>query len=74
MVFSLKFSRRLFQGLSSYKLAPLSSSLGIRFEGFAHRAEADAQVSADSVAGAPAQAEMSASRFRAATVRATGAA
>ncbi|HZW22481.1 3'-5' exonuclease [Noviherbaspirillum sp.] len=46
-VCSLKLSRRLFPGLPSYKLSPLSSSLGIRFKGTAHRAEADAQVSAD---------------------------
>lgn len=47
MVCSLKLSRRLFPGLPSYKLGTLSSSLGIRFSGSAHRAEADAQVSAD---------------------------
>jgi len=46
MVCSLKLSRRLFPGLPSYKLATLSSSLGIRFSGSAHRAEADAEVSA----------------------------
>lgn len=46
-VCSLKLSRRLFPGLPSYKLSPLSSSLGIRFKGTAHRAEADAQVSAE---------------------------
>jgi DNA polymerase-3 subunit epsilon len=33
--------------LPGYKLSLLSSSLGIRFNGAAHRAEADAQVSAD---------------------------
>ena len=47
LVCSLKLSRRLFPGLPSYKLSPLSSSLGIRFRGSAHRAEADAQVSAE---------------------------
>ncbi len=47
LVCSLKLSRRLFPGLPSYKLGILSSSLGIRFSGSAHRAEADAQVSAD---------------------------
>ena len=47
MVCSLKLSRRLFPGLPSYKLSPLSSSLGIRFNGAAHRAEADAEVSAE---------------------------
>lgn len=46
LVCSLKLSRRLFPGLPSYKLATLSSSLGIRFNGAAHRAEADAEVSA----------------------------
>jgi len=43
---SLKLSRRLFPGLASYKLSALSAALGIRFAGSAHRAEADAQVSA----------------------------
>jgi DNA polymerase-3 subunit epsilon len=46
LVCSLKLSRRLFPGLPSYKLSMLSSSLGIRFNGAAHRAEADAEVSA----------------------------
>lgn len=47
LVCSLKLSRRLFPGLPSYKLGTLSSSLGIRFKGTAHRAEADAEVSAE---------------------------
>lgn len=47
MVCTLKLSRRLFPGLPSYKLSPLSSALGIRFKGTAHRAEADAAVSAE---------------------------
>ncbi|NEX62917.1 3'-5' exonuclease [Noviherbaspirillum galbum] len=46
MVCSLKLSRRLFPGLPSYKLGMLSSALGIRFSGQAHRAEADAEASA----------------------------
>jgi DNA polymerase-3 subunit epsilon len=46
VICSLKLSRRLFPGLPSYKLSHLSSSLGIRFSGAAHRAEADAEVSA----------------------------
>jgi DNA polymerase-3 subunit epsilon len=46
LICSLKLSRRLFPGLPSYKLSHLSSSLGIRFSGAAHRAEADAEVSA----------------------------
>jgi DNA polymerase-3 subunit epsilon len=46
LICSLKLSRRLFPGLPSYKLGHLSSSLGIRFGGSAHRAEADAEVSA----------------------------
>jgi DNA polymerase-3 subunit epsilon len=46
LVCSLKLSRRLFPGLRSYKLSNLSSSLGIRFSSAAHRAEADAEVSA----------------------------
>jgi DNA polymerase-3 subunit epsilon len=45
-VCSLKLARRLFPGLPSYKLGSLSSSLGIRFSGQAHRAEADAEASA----------------------------
>lgn len=47
LVCSLKLARRLFPGLPSYKLGILSSSLGIRFKGTAHRAEADAEVSAE---------------------------
>jgi DNA polymerase III subunit epsilon len=47
MLCSLKLSRRVFPGLPSYKLSTLSSSLGIRFKGTAHRAEADAEVSAN---------------------------
>jgi len=43
---SLKLSRRVFPQLSSYKLGDLSSQLGIRFNGSAHRAEADAEVAA----------------------------
>lgn len=46
LVCSLKLSRRLFPGLPSYKLSALSAALGIRFGGSAHRAEADAEVSA----------------------------
>lgn len=46
MVCSLKLARRLLPGLSSYKLSALSAALGIRFSGSAHRAEADAEVSA----------------------------
>lgn len=47
LICSLKLSRRLFPELSSYKLGALASSLGIRFTGSAHRAEADAEVSAN---------------------------
>ena len=47
MLCSLKLSRRLFPGLPGYKLSMLSSSLGIRYKGAAHRAEADAEVSAN---------------------------
>jgi|SRR6185437_262734 len=43
---SLKLSRRIFPGLSSYKLTNLSTSLGIDFKSKAHRAEADAEVAA----------------------------
>jgi len=46
LICSLKLSRRLFPGLHSYRLSALSASLGIRFSGSAHRAEADAEVSA----------------------------
>jgi DNA polymerase-3 subunit epsilon len=44
VVCSVKLSRRVFPGLDSYSLGPLASSLGIRFKGQAHRAEADAEV------------------------------
>jgi DNA polymerase-3 subunit epsilon len=47
LICSLKLSRRVFPGLPSYKLAMLSSALGIRFKGSTHRAEADAEVSAE---------------------------
>lgn len=47
LVCSLKLSRRVFPGLASYKLGTLSSSLGIRFNSAAHRAEADAEVAAE---------------------------
>lgn len=46
LVCSLKLARRVFPGLPGYKLGMLSSALGIRFNGNAHRAEADAEVSA----------------------------
>ncbi|MFZ6767232.1 DUF1653 domain-containing protein [Undibacterium sp. Di26W] len=44
VICSVKLSRRVFPGLGSYSLGPLASSLGIRFKGSAHRAEADAEV------------------------------
>lgn len=44
VICSVKLSRRVFPGLSSYSLGPLASALGIRFKGSAHRAEADAEV------------------------------
>ncbi len=47
MICSLKLARRLFPGLPSYSLSKLCASLGIRFKGTAHRAEADAEVSAE---------------------------
>jgi len=43
---SLLLSRRLLPGLPSYRLASVAASEGIRFSGNAHRAEADAEVSA----------------------------
>jgi len=45
-VCSLKLSRRVFPNMASYKLGQLSGQLGIRFNGAAHRAEADAEVAA----------------------------
>ena len=47
LVCSLKLSRRVFPGMSSYKLGLLSSQLGIRFRSAAHRAESDAEVAAE---------------------------
>lgn len=46
LICSLKLSRRVFPGMASYKLAALAAALRIRFNGTAHRAEADAEVSA----------------------------
>lgn len=46
VICTLKLARRLFPGQSTYKLASLAAQLGIRFQGNAHRAEADAEVSA----------------------------
>jgi DNA polymerase-3 subunit epsilon len=47
LVCSLKLARRVFPGLSSYKLGQLSRALGIAFSSRAHRAEADAEVAAE---------------------------
>lgn len=47
MVCSLLLSRRLLPGMPSYRLSALADKLGIRFSGKAHRAEADAEVSAE---------------------------
>jgi DNA polymerase-3 subunit epsilon len=47
LVCSLKLSRRVFPGLTSYKLGQLSGQLGIAFKSRAHRAEADAEVAAE---------------------------
>lgn len=44
VICSVKLSRRVFPGLGSYSLGALAASLGIRFKGAAHRAEADAEV------------------------------
>lgn len=46
LICSLKLSRRVFPGRASYKLGALASGLGIHFKNAAHRAEADAEVSA----------------------------
>lgn len=47
LVCSLKLSRRVFPGMSSYKLGLLSGQLGIAFRSAAHRAESDAEVAAE---------------------------
>jgi DNA polymerase-3 subunit epsilon len=44
LICSVKLARRVYPGLSSYSLGALAASLGIRFKGNAHRAEADAEV------------------------------
>ncbi|MFZ6658189.1 DUF1653 domain-containing protein [Undibacterium sp. TJN19] len=46
VICSVKLARRIFPGLDSYSLGLLATSLGIRFKGAAHRAEADAEVAA----------------------------
>jgi DNA polymerase-3 subunit epsilon len=46
LVCSLKLARRMLPGQASYKLGGLAQSLKLRFNGTAHRAEADAEVSA----------------------------
>lgn len=47
LVCSLKLARRVFPGMSSYKLGLLSGQLGIVFRSAAHRAESDAEVAAE---------------------------
>lgn len=44
LICSLKLSRRVFPGMASYKLGNLASNFRLRWQGDAHRAEADAQV------------------------------
>lgn len=44
LICSVKLARRVFPGLDSYSLGRLAASLGIRFKGNAHRAEADSEV------------------------------
>jgi DNA polymerase III subunit epsilon len=44
---SVKLARRLLPGQRSYGLSALAAALGIGFSGRAHRAEADAEVSAE---------------------------
>lgn len=46
LICSLKLARRLLPGQHSYKLGALAATLGIRFQGKSHRAEADAEVTA----------------------------
>lgn len=43
---TLKLARRVFPKRASYRLSSLANDLGIRFKSAAHRAEADAEVSA----------------------------
>ncbi|GGX50182.1 3'-5' exonuclease [Undibacterium squillarum] len=47
VICTVKLMRRVFPGLPSYSLGKLAASLGVRFQGAAHRAEADAQVTAE---------------------------
>ncbi|MFZ6679933.1 DUF1653 domain-containing protein [Undibacterium sp. Tian12W] len=47
VICSVKLARRVFPGLSTYSLGPLAASMGIRFKGSAHRAEADAEVASN---------------------------
>ena len=47
LICSLKLARRIYPRLTSYKLGALASALRIGFKGNAHRAEADAEVSAN---------------------------
>lgn len=47
LICSVKLARRVFPGLPGYGLGELSSNLGVRFSGRAHRAEADAEVAAE---------------------------
>lgn len=44
LICSVKLSRRVFPGHDSYSLGNICRKLGIRFNGTAHRAEADAEV------------------------------
>jgi DNA polymerase-3 subunit epsilon len=46
LICSLMLARRVYPGRASYKLGALAQALNIRFGGNAHRAEADAEVSA----------------------------
>ena len=45
LICSLKLARRVLPGHASYKLSGLADALNITYEGAAHRAEADAEVS-----------------------------
>ena len=44
---TIRVARRVLPGLATYKLSALSAHCGVRFSSAAHRAEADAQVTAD---------------------------
>jgi DNA polymerase-3 subunit epsilon len=46
---SMRLARRVYPGLSSYGLGQVTAALGLKYSGRAHRAEADARLTADLV-------------------------